>query len=83
MIYDVFSVRDSKTDFFPPQMHASVGDAKRSLAMTVNTPGNMVSFSPKDFDLFRVATFNSQTGEVAPVFPAEFVCSASSLIKEV
>lgn len=82
MTYDLFSVRDSKTDFFPPQMHASVGDAKRSLAMTVNTPGNMVSFSSKDFDLFRVATFDSQSGEVTPVFPAEFICSASSLIKE-
>lgn len=82
MIYDVFSVRDSKSDFFPPQVHASVGDAKRSLAMTVNTPGNMVSFSPKDFDLFRVATFNSQSGEVSAVFPVEFVCSASSLVKE-
>lgn len=82
MIYDVFSVRDSKTDFFPPQMHASVGDAKRSFAMTVNAPGNMVSFAPKDFDLYRVATFNSSTGEVSPVYPVEFICSACSLIKE-
>lgn len=82
MIYDIFSVRDSKTDFFPPQMHSSVGDAKRSLAMTVNTPGNMISFAPKDFDLYRVATFDSSSGEVIPVYPAEFVCSACSLIKE-
>lgn len=83
MIYDIFSVRDSKSDFFPPQMHVSDGDAKRSLAMTVNTPGNMVSFAPKDFDLFRVAKFDSSSGEITPVFPVEFICSASSLVKEV
>lgn len=83
MLYDIYSVRDSKTDFFPPQMHASEGDAKRSLAMTVNTPGNMVSFAPKDFDLFRVGSFDSSSGQISPVFPVEFVCSASSLVKEV
>lgn len=80
MIYNVYSVRDSKSDFHVPFVDVNDASASRSFAMTVNTPGNLISFAPSDFALYCVGTFNSESGALVSDSLPRFVVSASSLL---
>lgn len=80
MLYPMYCIRDVKTTFFPPQPAQSDEDAKRNFAMMVNNPSGVMGFSPKDFDLYHVGTFDSVKGTVTPVTPIEFVVSGTALV---
>lgn len=80
MIYPVFAIRDIKTSFFPPQVAQSEEDAIRNFAMMVNNPSGVMGFSPKDFDLFKVATFDTEKGELVSLVPIEFIVTGSALV---
>lgn len=80
MVYPVFAVRDIKTSFFPPQVHQSREDAIRAFAMMVNSPSGVMGFAPKDFDLFYVADFDTEKGEIISVQPIEFIVTGSALV---
>lgn len=80
MIYPVFAIRDIKTSFFPPQVHQTREDAIRGFAMMVNNPEGVIGFSPKDFDMFEVASFDTEKGELVPISPIEFVVTGSALV---
>lgn len=80
MIYPVYAIRDVKTSFFPPQVHETEEDAIRGFAMMVNNPSGVIGFSPKDFDLFHVAEFDTKKGELVAVQPIEFVVTGSALV---
>lgn len=82
MKYPVYAIRDVKTTFFPPQVAQNEEEAKRNFAMMVNNPSGVIGFAPKDFDLYKVADFDSMKGEVTPVTPIEFVVSGSALVYE-
>lgn len=82
MIYPMYAVRDVKTTFFPPQVAQNEEDAKRNFAMMVNNPSGVIGFSPKDFDLYYVGTFDTMKGVIEPVTPIEFVVAGSSMVNE-
>lgn len=59
----LYSVRDDLNDFGSVFVAPSDGFAKRDFASAVNNPGpSAVAFSPKDFALYRLGTFDSETG---------------------
>ena len=80
MVYNVYAVRDSKCDFHVPFTDVNDASASRSLAMTVNTPGNLISFAPADFGLYCIGSFDSSSGALVSDALPRFVVSASSLI---
>lgn len=82
MIYPMYAIRDVKTTFFPPQVAQNEEDAKRNFAMMVNNPSGVIGFSPKDFDLYFVGTFDTVKGELVSVTPIEFVVSGSAMVNE-
>lgn len=80
MKYPMFAIRDVKTTFFPPQVNQNEEDAIRGFAMMVNNPSGVIGFAPKDFDLFKVAVFDTEKGVVEPVTPIEYVVAGSALV---
>lgn len=44
MIYPMYSVRDVKTTFFPPQIAQNEEDAKRQFAMMINNGDSVLGF---------------------------------------
>lgn len=82
MLIPMYSIRDVKTTFMPPATAQNEEDAKRSFSMMVNNPAGVIGFSPKDFDLYYVADFDSLKGEIVPVVPIQFVASGSAMINE-
>lgn len=62
MIYPIYSVRDLKGDFYAPRIEQNDDSAIRWFSMTVNTPETLTNFAPADFQLFRIGSFDSETG---------------------
>lgn len=69
MLYGVYSMHDSKTGFMSPVIDVNDDSAIRNFAHTVaNSDGILRSFA-QDFQLYRIANFDSNTGIVDPVIP--------------
>lgn len=82
MIYGVFSYRDNKSSFGQIWYDRSVDAAKRGFAMMVNQPDGIMGFAPSDFDLFKIAEFDSVTGQLDPIWPIEFIVNGRDLLGE-
>lgn len=84
MIKDLFVLRDSKTGFTSRIMDAQPelkSDVIRSIGVTVNAPGTVISEYPEDFALYKVGTIDTDSGEVVPCLP-DFVINAVDLRKD-
>lgn len=67
MIYPVCAMRDSKVGFLAPTVEMNLEDAKRKFAHMCSNAGSIYSFAPADFSLYKIAEFDSETGEIVPV----------------
>lgn len=80
MIYPVYAIRDVKSVFFPPQVEQNEGTAKRNFAFMVANGSTVYSFAPGDYQLFKVAEFDSEVGTLMPVTPIQFVADGASVV---
>lgn len=83
MIYPVFCVRDTKvgfdTQFIVQNNEIS---AIRGFSYMINNPGTMTHFSPADFELYKIAEFDTESGVMAPVQPAQFIVGGVNVLNE-
>lgn len=79
MVYGIYSVRDVKTGFASPFVDQSDESAKRGFYFAFSQQSNIINFSPADFSLYKIGTFDSEKGAVASVLP-EYICSAVDFI---
>lgn len=78
MIYGLYSIRDVKTGFMTPVMEANDDSAARNFYHAVqNSDGILFTFA-QDFTLYKVAEFDSATGEIIPVSPIAHVADGSA-----
>lgn len=80
MVYSMYSVRDCKVDFSAPFVSGNDQAAIRSFALAVNSGDSMLSDSPSDFDLYKVAEFDSASGVITSVVPVQWIVSGTSLV---
>lgn len=75
MVYNVYTVKDHKSWF--SQIWNDINDetAKRGFSQMMSNPDNVMGFNPQDFDLFKIGTFDSETGQLDSIWPIEFVLS--------
>lgn len=84
MKYNLYCVRDVKANlFWQPQMDSNDETAKRGFAMMINSSDarSLTGFAPKDFDLFRIGEFDSETGEVTNLKANEFICNGRAMLE--
>ena len=63
MIFEVFAVRDAKAKaYLPPNFLPQAGQAIRSFSDAVLDTGSAFNKHPEDYSLFRIATFNDESG---------------------
>lgn len=80
MIYPVYTVRDVKVGFDVQFLvQASEEAAKRAFEMAVNNPGTMMGFKPSDFELYKVAEFDTDKGVMIGCPIPEFVVGGEEL----
>lgn len=83
MIKTIYAVKDDLNDFGSLFTAPSDGFAKRDFASAVNNPGpSAVSFSPRDFGLYKLGTFDSDTGLVKPELVPVLVVRGDSLVAD-
>lgn len=81
MIKSMYCVYDNRAQVYhSPFSSISHAVALRDFKRVINETGNEIHDSPEDFDLFLVATFDDQTGQVTPIHP-EFLQNAAFLRK--
>lgn len=72
MRYVVCVIRDSATDDYGvPYTFKTTGEAVRTFTDLVNRPdqNSQVFNHPEDFELFKIAEYESNTGEFTPEVP--------------
>lgn len=79
MLYNVYSVRDSKVGYGNPFVDLSDSSAVRGFNFAFSNPTSMVNFSPSDFSLYRIGSFDSDKGIIERVTP-EFICCAVDFV---
>lgn len=81
MKYGVYCVRDRLVGYLAPQLEIADNVAIRNFAMAVNkaSPDSLIGFNPKDFDLYKLGTFDSEKGSFDTIVP-EFIVSGSGVV---
>ena len=82
MLYSVYCIRDKYTGFMSPAVDMNDDSAKRNFAYAINNNPGVMNFAPSDYDFYRVATFDSKTGDLRPVQPIEFICNGNEVLNE-
>lgn len=82
MMQGIYSIRDVKTGYMNPVIEPNNSVATRNFANAVMQGTGVLYSHAGDFDLYKLADFDSDSGVITPVVPPEFVVSAASL-KEV
>lgn len=82
MEYSVYSIRDKLQGFMSPALDVNDMAAKRNFAYAINNNPGIMNFQPSDYDFYRVGIFDSQSGELRPVAPIEYICNGVDVIYE-
>lgn len=81
MIFSVYSIRDHLTGFMTPVLEQSDAVAMRNFEMScaeMSGQRSLMTFRPSDFSLYRIATFDTDSGLFSVVSPPELVCQGGS-----
>ena len=77
----VYVIRDAAVGFGSPFIDNNDACARRNFAYAVNNNGDM-SFSSKDFDLYRLGTFDSESGKFDLLPVPEMIVAGMSVFNE-
>lgn len=81
MILSVYSVRDRLVGFLTPVLEQNDAIAMRNFSMACDKSSHdstLMTWKPSDYSLYRIASFDSDSGLISPVSPPELVCSGDS-----
>lgn len=67
MIYGVYCVRDLLTGFMSPCVDLNDASARRNFAHSVNRSDSLFNSHPEHYVLYKVGTFDSESGVVSGV----------------
>ena len=82
MLKHIYAIRDYKVGYTNLVVEENQDVAIRSLKMALRNPDTLFHNEPKDFALFRLGTYNTETGDIIPNEPI-LVAEVYNLISEV
>nr|DAG80633.1 MAG TPA: DNA binding protein [Microviridae sp.] len=83
MIYGVYAIKDAKTTFMPANVDYNDASAIRNFEHAVRQPDSLLQSHPADYSLWKLGTFDNESGSIVPLWPIEQLADASSILKEV
>lgn len=70
MIKSVYAIRDVKTNWLDPFIEVSDDAAIRGFKYALSNGDGLFGFSPEDFTLYKVGTFDTASGAITGSLPA-------------
>lgn len=84
MKYGIYSIRDAAAHVFTaPTIDLTDESAIRGFSQAINNSGSAMNFCPSDFALYRIGTYNVETGSIEPANPSVQLVSGDRLVKVV
>lgn len=80
MIYNVYCMRDQMTGFMQPTFEINDNVAQRNFSYAINRKDSILYANPKHFDLYKLGTFDTETGELSKCEP-EIICTGLSVFE--
>jgi len=78
MKQQMFAIYDEKAECYKPPFYLpTVGLAIRSFTDLCNTPETTINMYPSDFKLYKLGTFDDNTGLIDQLIPAQLIGNAS------
>lgn len=78
MIYPVFAIRDAKSGFGSLLIETNEATAKRNFAYALQN--GVQRYAAKDFDLYRIGEYNSESGEFKQDGLPDFVIAGEDAV---
>lgn len=80
MIFNVYSIRDIHTGFMSPTFEINHAVAMRNFNHAVQNSDSILFTAAKDFDLYQIGTFDSDTGKLMPLELPLQICKGSDCL---
>lgn len=77
----VYAIRDNLTGFLSPTVEQNDASAIRNFEHAMANFNSLMYSHPKDYDLYRIGSFDTETGELKKELPA-MIAAGSTMRKE-
>lgn len=77
---NIYSIRDLRTGFLTPTYDINDAVAARNFAHAVMNSDSVLLTHAADFDLYRIGTFDSETGRITPEDMPVFVSGGKDVL---
>lgn len=82
MIYGIFAIKDAKTAFMPCTVDYNNDSAIRNFEHAVCTSDSLMASHPGDYALYKLATYDTETGMItADDLPVQ-IADAASIVRK-
>lgn len=78
----LYSYRDALVGFGPIMVESNERTAIRGFSYAINNATGTMNFAPKDYDLFYIGEFDTDTGAIAAAPVASLVVNGSSVLSD-
>ena len=82
MIYGLYAIKDAKSTYMPCNADMNDACAIRNFEHAVRQPDSLLRSHPNDYALYRVGTYDNETGVIVAESPVQ-LCDAAQCLKEV
>lgn len=82
MIYGVYAIKDAKTSFMPCNVDYNDASAIRNFEHAVMAPDSLMRSHPGDYTLYRLGSYNTETGIILSKVDPEQIADAASVIRK-
>lgn len=79
MIYGIYAIRDAKTSFMPCNVDYNDASAVRNFEHACKAPDSLMASHPADYSLWRLATYDTDSGVISPESAPVQLADAASL----
>jgi hypothetical protein len=82
MIYGVYAIKDAKTSFMPCNVDYNDASAIRNFEHAVMAPDSLMRSHPADYTLYRLGSYNTETGLIVSEAGPQQIADAASVVRK-
>lgn len=82
MIMEVYAIKDRLTGFLSPVIENNENVAIRMFTELVNDPNTNIHRTPRDYDLYHLGKFDTETGAISGSAPRLLVSGSEVIVRD-